>query len=55
MENERNYLKEARAILAKESPLAPQLEHLEALQEAHECECIRVANELHNIRTRLLQ
>ena len=50
-EPERNYLDEARQVLAGQTLRLPEKRHLEALVEHHECVLIRLANKvmaLHN-------
>jgi hypothetical protein len=47
---ERNFLDEARALLAGQSAMLCELRHLEALNEAHECVKIRIANAIEALK-----
>lgn len=54
-EPERNYLAEAKAILAGKSVLLPEKAHLEALDEAHECQLIEIFTDLDALRKKVLR
>ena len=49
------YVEEARKILAGQTLLLPTLDHLTALQQAHEAEIVKIAWELDNLRIRILE
>lgn len=54
VEPERDYLLESYAILGGHTMLQPERRHLEALLEQHECNLIKLANELEALRKGIL-
>lgn len=57
MLSERHYLLEARQILEAtdgEAWYLPEKMHLVALDEAHQCELIRIANEIEMLKKKVL-
>lgn len=54
-EEERNYLREARALLAGRSALLCELRHLEAIEELREVTLIQIANALEALKQEVLK
>ena len=54
MSDTRNYLEEARAILAGTTLLPPTVAHLRAMLEWHDVTLIRIANDIEALKHRVL-
>lgn len=54
MDDDRNYLLEAYAILGGKSGLLPEVAHLRAVVEEKECQAIKCAVALDRLKTKVL-